>query len=613
MADFGNQIEEFYTNSPANKKNGSNNGIIPEKVSFLKKIKRQFPSKKQLKLLPQVLSKRERYLILTLSLVAIVSIVYMPLGIFRHFTKLVPDFGGSYSEGLVGAPQYINPLLVQANDTDRDLSKIVYSALMKYDQSGNIIPDMAESYQISDNGLEYVFVLKKDIKWHDGFPLTADDLIFTFKILQNNDYGSVQRINWQGVEVEKINDLTVKLKLKNKYAQFLNNATLGILPKHLWENVRPSLFSFSDLNIKPIGSGPYKFTKLKKDAQGSIISYELERFDHYHETKPFIKKFTFKFYNSENELIEAYNRNLIQGIGTLSPEKLKNLKFSQKLAPQKIKLPRYFAAFFNQNQSKALSDKNIRLALNYGTDKKELMEKILDQNGLIINSPILKELGSESVQQKFPFDKEFAKQILENSGWKDLDGDGFREKATETKKKPAETEQPKEALAVKIKTSSWPELSKTAEMLKSQWESLGFKVEVQTETLQEIQQSIRERNYEILLFGEVLSLDPDPYSFWHSSQKKDPGLNLALYDNKTADKILEESRQLLNQEERNRKYEDFEKIVLEDAPAVFLYSPYYIYLPSKKIKSNETEILSMPSARFDNISQWYINTKRVRK
>ena len=613
MVDSGNQIEEFYTSSPANKKNGSNNGITSEKISFFKKIKKQFPSKKQLKLLPQVFSKKERYLILTLSLIVIVSIIYMPLGMFRHFTKPAPNFGGSYTEGLVGAPQYINPLLVQANDADRDLSKIIYSALMKYDQSGNIIPDMAESYQISDNSLEYVFVLKKDIKWHDGFPLTADDAIFTFKILQNNDYGSAQRINWQGVEVEKINDLTVKLKLKNKYAQFLNNTTLGILPKHLWENVKPSLFSFSDLNIKPIGSGPYKFTKLKKDAQGSIISYELERFDYYYESKPFIKKIMFKFYNSEDELIEAYNRNLIQGIGALSPEKLKNLKFSQKLAPRKTKLPRYFAAFFNQNQSKALSDKNIRLSLNYGTDKKELLEKILNQNGLVINSPILKELGPEPAQQKYPFDREFAKQILENSGWKDLDGDGFREKVTETKKKTTETEQPKEALAVKIKTSNWAELTKTAEMLKSQWGSLGFKVEVQTETLQEIQQSIRERDYEILLFGEVLSLDPDPYSFWHSSQKKDPGLNLALYDNKTADKILEESRQLLNQKERNKKYEDFEKIVLEDAPAVFLYSPYYIYLPSKKIKGNETELLSMPSSRFDSINRWYIETKRVRR
>jgi len=606
---YFNQIDDFYTNSPINKRNGQvPEKEKPEKVSFWRRIKRNLPLKIQLRLLPQVLSKRERYFILLFLLIITATIVYLPFGAFYHFTKPTPDFGGSYTEGLLGAPQYINPLLVQANDTDRDLSKVIYSALMKYDLSGNIIPDLAESYQISDDGLEYIFTLKQDQKWHDGFAVTADDVIFTLKILQNNDYGSIQRINWQGVEVEKINDYAVKLKLKHKYAQFLNNTTLGILPKHLWENVKPSSFSFSDLNLRPIGSGPYKFKKLKKDTSGSIISYELEAFDptdskQEEEDAPFIKNLIFKFYNSEDELVEAYNRNLIQGIGSLSPEKIKNLKFAQKLSIKQIKLPRYFAAFFNQNQSEILADKNVRLALNYGTNKNELLDKVLDQNGLIINSPMLRELSKDSVPQKYPYDAEFAKQILENSGWKDTNNDGFREKNSE----------PEKQLAIKIKTANWPELSEASKILKKQWEAMGVKVELQIETLPEIQQSIRDRDYEILLFGEVLSPDLDPYSFWHSSQKKDPGLNLALYDNKTVDKIIEESRQILNPIERDAKYDDFEKVLLEDAPAVFLYSPYYIYSPSKKVRGNDIEFLSMPSARFDSISQWYVNTKRVRK
>ncbi|HEY4484360.1 MAG TPA: ABC transporter substrate-binding protein [Candidatus Paceibacterota bacterium] len=605
MSDL-NQIDEFYTSSSSNK-NDSSNKRKTERPGFWQRFKNSLPSRYQLRLLPQVLSKKERYLILIFLSAGLLSLLYIPLGFFYHITQPVPDFGGSYSEGLLGTPQYINPLLIQANDADRDISEIVYSSLMKYDQSGNIVPDMAESYEISDNQLEYTFVLKKDIKWHDGLPLNADDVIFTLGILQNNDYGSIQRINWQGVEIEKINDYTVKLKLKNKYAQFLNNTTLGILPKHLWENVKPNLFSFSELNLKPIGSGPYKFKKLKKDSNGSTTSYELTAYENYHGQKPFIKNLTFKFFNSEDELVQAYNSNVIEGIGFLSTEKIKNLKFSQKLSPQKIRLPRYFAAFFNQNQSKVLTDKNIRLALNYATDKQELLDKVLDQNGLVINSPILKELTQQETAQKYAYDKEFAKQILENSGWKDSDGDGFREKEPAKKN---QTE-PKNEAVIEIKTSHSSDLSKAAEILKKQWEEVGFKVSIKVETLTEIQQSIRDRDYEVLLFGEVLGLDFDPYSFWHSSQKKDPGLNLALYDNKTADKILEEGRQIFNTSERIKKYEDFEKILLEDAPAIFLYSPYYLYMPSKKIKGNQTEILSIPSARFDNISQWYTNTKRV--
>lgn len=615
---FDNQIDEFYTNSsmdqkPKNPETGKGAGL------FSKLFKKWLPNAKQLHFLPQILSKKERYWILFFSLLILGSVIWVPFGTFRHFTKPVPAFGGSYIEGLLGSPQYINPLLVQANDTDRDLSRLVYSALMKYDQSGNLVPDLAESYSVSADGLEYTFKLKKGMLWHDGQPISADDIIFTLKILQNNDYGSIQRINWQGIEVEKADDLTIKLKLKNKYGQFLNNTTLGILPKHLWENVKPSIFSLSELNIQPVGSGPYKFKRLGKDEAGVVRSYQLAAFDGYHGGKANIKNLSFKFYDSESELVKAYNRNQVEGIGFLSLENFKNIKFIQRLSVKKIKLPRFFGVFFNQNQSQILSDKNIRLALNYGTDKKRLVDSILEGNGIVINSPLLKELWSDGVAQKYNYDREFAKQILENSGWKDTDGDGIREKQTPAKKETkkinaAEQAQPAQnLLAVKIKTSDFPELTSAANELKKQWEEIGLKVEIKVESLPEIQKSIQDRDYEILLFGEVLSLDSDPFSFWHSSQKKDPGLNLALYDNKNADKILEESRQILDPAERSRKYDDFEKILLEDAPAVFLYTPYYLYLPSKNIRSNDMSILSIPSARFDNISQWYIKTKRERK
>lgn len=590
-----NQIDEFY-NSSMNKKPSRS----PRKINPLHWLRGLFPSLQQLRFLPRVLSTRERYLIAVFSISILGLLVYLPIGAFYAQTQPAPDFGGSYTEGLLGEPKYINPLLVQTNDTDRDLSSIIYSGLLKYDPNGHLTLDLAESYEVSSDGLEYTFVLKKNIQWHDGAPLSADDVIFTIRILQNSDYGSIHRINWQGIEAEKIDDHTIKLKLKNRYAQFLNNATLGILPKHLWENIRPSSFPLSDLNLHPVGSGPYRFKRLLKDEAGLIQNYELEAFEYFYDGRPFIKKLAFKFYASEEELVTAYNRNHIEGIGYLSVNKIEDIKFSNRLAVQNIKLPRYFAAFFNPNQSKILGDKNIRLALNYGTDRQTLIDQVLSGHGLIVNSPILKELTAPHTPQKYNFDSAFAKQILENSGWKDANSDGLREKEQDT-------------LTLKIKTSNWPELSQTTEILKKQWTELGFKIELEIEPLTDIQQSIKDRNYEVLVFGEVLNLDPDPYSFWHSSQKKDPGLNLALYDSKIADKILEESKQVLNPIERNQKYEDFEKILLEDVAAVFLYSPYYTYFPSKKIYGNTLEILPIPSARFDNLNQWYIETKRVKK
>lgn len=538
-------------------------------------------------------------MVLALWLTALLSLIYLPFSVYRHYTTPVADYGGSYAEGLLGEPKYINPLLAQNSDTDRDLSEIIYRGLMQYDGEGNLKSDLAESYEVSSDGLEYTFTLRPNLLWQDGKPINADDVLFTIRLLQNSDYSTSQRINWQGVESERLGDLKIKFKLKGRYAQFLNNSTLGILPKHLWESINPNNFAIADLNLKPIGSGPYRFKKLEKDGTGQIISYELESFPEYYAGRPYIDTLVFRFYHNEDELVSAFNRGEVDGLSFLSADKVKSLRFSSKLNVQSIRLPRYFAAFFNPNQSEALNDKNVRLALNYATDKKALVDGIFSGQAITINSPILSELREPETSPKYGYDESFAIQILNNSGWKDTDNNGVREKNGVE-------------LVLKVKTSNWPELARAAELIKKQWEKIGIKVELNTESAPEIKQSIKDRSYDVLIFGEILNLDPDQYSYWHSSQKKDPGLNLALYDNKNVDKIIEETRQILNPLERAKRYEDFEKLILEDAPAVFLYSPYYIYLPSKDIKGNSLSVLSIPSTRFDNISQWYINTKRVK-
>ena len=117
----------------------------------------------------------------------------------------------------------------------------------------------------------------------------------------------------------------------------------------------------------------------------------------------------------------------------------------------------------------------------------------------------------------------------------------------------------------------------------------------------------------MLLFGEVLEIIPDPYPFWHSSQIKDPGLNLAKYENKSADKLLEAARTSLDEADRAKKYQEFQEILIGSAPAVFLYSPDYVYYVNKNIKGIDMKIIADPSKRFDNIEDWYINTKKTWK
>ncbi len=585
-ADF-NQLDNFFTSSPRKK---NPRGFW-------------FPSKEQLSYLPKVLSARERYTVVALVVLALVSLVMIPVAAYYGATNQAPAHGGSVTEGMIGAPQHINPLLLQANDVDSDLANIIYAGLLRYDAQGNLAPDLAGSYEVSDDGLKYTFTLRENLLWHDGNALTVEDVIFTILTAQNGDYGSTQRINWQGVEITKKDETKIVFTLKNRYAQFLNNATLGILPKHKWELVKPANFAISSLNLEPIGAGPYKVDKLRRDNNGMIQSMELSAFENYGSGNPYIKKLTFKFYDSEQKALDAYEQGEVEGVSFVSSQNIDDINLNDEDDVHNFKLPRYFALFFNQNKSKALSEALVRKALNHATDKTEILATTLSGHGTIVDSPLLPGIINIPDQgAAYPFDKEKASQLLDQGGWK-----------VDPAKNNVRSNKDGTQLELEITTSSWPELLLVAEAIKKQWENLGIVVTIKTLSIPEIQQAIKDRNYTMLLFGEVLGLDPDPFSFWHSTQKRDPGLNLALYDNKDADGLLDEARQTLDIEKRRSLYDQFQKIVVADAPVVFLYSPDYLYLQPTKIKNNIAEIIAVPSNRFDTVHEWYIDTKRVKE
>jgi len=241
----------------------------------------------------------------------------------------------------------------------------------------------------------------------------------------------------------------------------------------------------------------------------------------------------------------------------------------------KFNIPAYYAVFFNQTESKVLADKTVRLALSYATDKKRIISKILSDKGIQIDSPLLPDwFGYTPETNIYEFALEHANNTLEAAEWKDLNNDGIREKTIDGE----EIE-----LEINILTTNWPELQQTAELLKEQWEKIGARINLEILDAVTVQQDyIKPRQYEALLFGEVLNADPDPFAFWHSSQRKDPGLNLSVYANDKIDKLLEEGRQSIDQESRKEKYNEFQKLLTEDVPAVFLYSPTYLYPVNKK-------------------------------
>lgn len=595
-----NQLDDFFGLKSDNKES-------PKKESVKETIIKNMGISK-IRLLPKVLSRGERYLVITLLLIMAGSFLSLPFTVFYHYTKAMPDYGGSFSEGIFGEPRHVNPLLAES-DADRDLISLIYSGLMKHNEDGKLVPDLAKSYEVSSDGLNYTVYLKENAKWHDGLPITAEDVAFTIQTAQNPDYGSLQRINWQGVDVEVVDKNTIILKLKNKYAQFINNLTFNILPRHIWQDVKPVNFSLSDFNLKPIGSGPYKFKKLKKDIDGRIKSYKLESNRNFYDGRPYIDNIELKFYDSEDEMLDDYNRNSIESMAFVSANNIKKIKFKRRLNLQELKLPRYFGIFFNQNEAKTLSDKNVRLALSHGTDKKELIDKILAGKGLETNSPMIGEVLDIAGDIKtYNYDLDRAKKLLSDSGWANPDDKGILSKTEKAKSK---NDKPTtEKLSFRLTTPTWSELTNVANLLKEQWAKIGVELVIEVLPTQELQQVRKERGYQMLLFGEALNIDPDPFSLWHSSQKRDPGQNLALYDNKTADGLLEKARQTLNPLERIKLYQDFQKQVIEDVPAIFLYNPLYVYAQTNNIKGFGNRIISMPSDRFCNIEKWYMDSKR---
>ena len=572
----------------------------------LAKVKRTVNINKNV--LIRSLNVKEKSLISFFVMLILASIAAIGINFYFSHTEVVPARGGSHIEAMLGIPRFVNSALSQISDTDRDISHLIYSGLMKYDKDGKIVEDLAESYVIEENRI-YKFKLRSDALWHDGQKLTADDVIFTIKLIQDPKYASPIRQNWQGVEVEKQDENTIVFKLISPYSPFLENATVGILPKHIWENSSPNSFPHADANLQPIGSGPYKFEKFQKDSSGNIKSYTLKINDKYYGSTPNIEGITFKFFDSEDEALQALRNgdvsamSFVSGFNNVNVEKLKNVTV------RNFSLPRYFAVFFNQAKSKPLSEKAVREALSYATNREEIIQEAAGGKGSPAFGPIVKELlgYNPQIEQKYEFSVEKAEKSLDSAGWIDSDGDGVREKKIKNETEPTKLE-------VKLITVQWPELEKVLRVLENQWEKVGVSVNIEAYSLGEIQQEfIRPREYEAIVFGQVVGIDPDPFSFWHSSQKKDPGLNISLYENKTVDKLLEEARQTLDSNSRVEKYVLLQDYVSQDIPAIFLYSPSYLYPINRNIKGIKEGKIADPSWRFADVERWYMTTKRVWK
>jgi peptide/nickel transport system substrate-binding protein len=534
------------------------------------------------------------------------SVLWMLYDINVAFLVTVPKPGGTLTDGVVGEPRFINPVLA-SSDPDRDISALVYSGLTRFDiQSQKLIPDLAQSWSVSPDGLTYTFILKNNITFQDGTPVTAADVVFTVQTIQNPDIRSPLAATWAGITVQEINQQTVQFILPAPYKPFIENTTLGILPKHLWQNVDPAQFPFSPLESNPIGSGPYRISAISKDKTGVPITYELSPFTHFTLGLGLLGKIDFRFYKTQDAVLSALETGEITTTSGISPADAPGLTadgFSLQSSP----LPRVFGIFFNQSEKQGLADPAVRRALDVATDRQTLVTSVFGPFAKAIAGPVpalflANAFGPGIASSSVPSaSSTLADSLLDKAGWI-RNTSGIREK----KIAGAST-----TLAFSISTSDAPELVAVANALAGEWRRIGVDVSVKVfgDGLED--NVIRPRNYDALLFGQVVGRDFDLYPFWASTQAADPGLNIASYANPSADTLLVQMRTTASTTIEAADYQQFSALLTHDEPAIFIYEPDLISVVPPTLAGEAAGSVSAESERFSDAYQWYLQTERV--
>ncbi len=571
------------------------NGYSQNSISGFKQIVNGFKALKtfhlsDLRKVFSLMGKTEKIILSTLALAALVSLFISGNNFYINHTKAVPTLGGQITEGLLGQPQYINPLLA-ITDTDQSLTKLIFSGLYKYGPGGEMLPDLAENLpEISQDQKSYTVTIKSNAVWHNRTPLTADDIVFTIDTLKNPDFKSPLRGFWLNTKVEKLSDTQVKFTNKDISGPFVYNLTLPILPKNIWQNVDASSFLLNKTNLEAVGSGPYAISQISKLPNGKIGFISLKSFADFYNKRPNIETVNLKFYDSEESLINGIRGHEIDLAGTvpMAGEKLSDIAGSFRLL--KLPLPQYQALFFNLNEG-LTSQEFIRKALSLATDKDEIINSVFSSQRQGSVDPLTKITSDQTATLGE------AMQILNQAGWT-MSGNNKRTKKDQT-------------LGITITTSDSVSNVQTAKNIKAQWEKLGIEVNVDIKPSKQLMdESLRPRKFQVLIYSQKFGTDPDPFFFWHSSQSKDPGLNLTGLSDGNLDKLLTDARNTTNTEARLQKYSGLGQIIAQKDASILLNQNQYFYFINTKIQNVSLQALNDTPSRLYDLPNWYLETKR---
>ncbi|MGH2499735.1 MAG: peptide ABC transporter substrate-binding protein [Candidatus Limnocylindria bacterium] len=508
----------------------------------------------------------------------------------------LPAFGGTYVEGVVGAPQNLNPLIAATN-VDRDVARLVFSGLTRYDREGAVVPDLAASFRSEADGRVWTFDLRADAYWHDGAPFVADDVVYTVSLLQDRAYAGPYGDAFRGVAVERVGARAVRFTLPEPYGPFAGSTTVPLLPAHLLEGVAFADLAAHPSNLRPIGTGPFRVSEV--DARQILLT----RHENFHGIRPersraYLDQVIIRFYRDTADSLAALARREVDGVGGLARGEAERARSLKTATLYSLPTSDFTALFLNVRPDKTLfRDRSVRQALAVAIDRGRVLTAGADGRGIVAESfvPPTSWAFAKDVQ-RYTHSATEAKALLESAGWLDADGDGVREK---------------DGLQLRftLTTPDEPALVAAAQEVAQDLDAVGARVTIRSVPFADLVDRIaRQRAFDMLLVTITSGTEPDPYAFFHSSQVGDPGFNFSGYSTLPLDRSLESARRTADSEERRELYATVFRQISLEVPVIFLYFSDYLYAHDRVVNGFLVAPISDPTERFWNVADWFVRT-----
>jgi len=524
------------------------------------------------------------------------TVFLLPAILFLLFSIAANAEEREYGDAIVIASIADARTLIPILASDSASSQIcgqLFNGLVKYDKDLNLVGDLAESWEISTDNLTIAFHLRKNVRWHDGHPFTAQDVEFTYKKLIDPQTLTPYSGDFQIVEsLQVIDDYTIKIKYKEPFSPGLASWGMPILPRHLLEN--ENLIK-TDFQRKPVGTGPYRFKKWKNQEKIELVFY-----DNYFEGRPYISRYINRIIPDEASIFLELQTKAIDyaGIPPVAYKFKTNTPLFEK-SFNKFRLPSFSYTYLGYNLKNPLfRDKNVRIALDYAVNKEEIIKMVFFGLAKDITGPFIADSWAYNTEIKpREFDISKAKQILKDSGWSDIDQDGILEK-----------DERKFEFTITANQGNDQRI-KTAEIIQKRLKDIGIRVKIKVlEWSVFLSECVEKRNFDAVLLGWSLSLDPDPFDIWHSSKTKQGEFNFIGYENKEVDQLIMEGRRTFNKAERAKVYHKIHEIIFQEQPYMFLYSPDSLTIIDKRFQGIEPA----PAGIGYNFIKWWVAKENQR-